>query len=115
MSDLPSTEEREAHIVDRLGPGLGYFTVIIGYLFTILTTTHLTLLNFLAFTVLQVCYSMLLWWMIRSVWQSSSVWRIVLAVVLLMGLTAIVGLMPLVGLQWDWLLFLVTLAIFFLL
>ncbi|HEX6477202.1 MAG TPA: sensor histidine kinase [Ktedonobacteraceae bacterium] len=113
MSDLPSTEEREAYIVDRLGSGLGYFTVIIGYLFTILTTKHLTLPDFLVFTVLQVCYSMLLWWMIRSVWQSSRVWRIVLAVVLLMGITAIVGLMPLVGLQWDWLLFLVTIAIFF--
>ena len=113
MSDLPSTEEREAYIFDRLGPGLGYFTVIIGYLFTILTTTHLTLPNFLVFTVLQVCYSIVLWWMIWRVWQSSRAWRIVLAVVLLVGITEIVGLLPLMGLQWDWLLFLVTTAIFF--
>lgn len=113
MSDLPSTEEREAHIVDRLASGLGYCTVIMGYLFTILTTTHLTLPTFLVFTLLQVCYSLLLWWMIQNVWQSSKGWRIVLASALLMGLTAIVGLMPLVGLQWDWLLFLVTIATFF--
>src|SRR5258708_17320997 len=113
MSDLPSPTEQEAHTFYRLNPGLGYFTVIIGYLFTILTTTHLTLPNFLVFTVLQVCYNILLWWMIRSVWQNSRAWRIVLAVVLLMGITEIVGLMPLMGLQWDWLLFVATAAILF--
>jgi signal transduction histidine kinase len=113
MSDLPSTEEQQAHTFDRLGPGLGYFTVIIGYLFTIVTTAHLTLPAFLVFTLLQVCYSLLLWWMIRSVWQNSRAWRIVLAVMLLMGITEIVGLMPLMGLSWDWLLFLVTTTIFF--
>src|SRR5258708_2320826 len=113
MSDLPSTAELEAHILYRLGPGLGYFTVIIGYLSTILTTTHLTLLNFLVFTVLQVCYSLLLWWMRRSVWRNSRAWRIVLVVVLLMGLREIVGLMPLMGLSWDWLLFLVMTSFLF--
>src|SRR5258708_2193068 len=113
MSNLPSPAEQEAHTFSRLGSGLGYFTVLIGYLFTILMTTHLTLPNFLVFTVLQVCYSILLWWMIQSVWQNARGWRIVLAAVLLMGITVLVGLLPLMGLQWDWLLFLVTTAIFF--
>lgn len=114
MPGLPSIEEREAYI-DRFGTGLVYFTLIAGYLFTILSTTHLTLLNFLVFTLLQVCYSILLWWMMRDTWQSLQGWQIGLAIVLLMGITEIVGLLPLMGLQWDWLLFLVTAAILFLL
>src|SRR5579872_6919533 len=113
MSGLLSTEEREARILDRLGSGLGYFTVIIGYLFTILTTTHLMLLSFLVFTALQVCYCVLLWWLIRNAWLDSPAWRIMPVVALLIGLTEIVGLLPLIGLGWDWLLFLVTVSVFF--
>lgn len=115
MSHLPAPAEQEAHIFSRVGPRLGYFTVIIGYLLTILMTAHLTLPDFLVFTVLQACYSMLLWWMTRNVWHYTRGWHIKMAVVLLLGITEIVGLMPLVGLQWDWLLFLVTTALFFLL
>lgn len=113
MSDVPPAEQREAYILDRFGFGLGYFTVIIGYLLTILTTTHLTLFNFLVFTLLQVCYSLLLWRMIYH-WHASKSWRRGLEVVLLAGITGAVGLTPLLGLQWDWLLFLVSLSIFFL-
>lgn len=65
MSALPPIEEREDLLLFRAGPGLAYITLIIGYLIAILTTTHLTLLSFLVFTALQVCYSALLWWMIR--------------------------------------------------
>ena len=68
MSNLPSNEEQEGYIFYRFGTGLGYITLIIGYLIAILTTTHLTLLSFLVFTTLQVCYSVLLWWMIRNAW-----------------------------------------------
>src|SRR5258708_7057470 len=64
MSGLPSTEEREGDIFplfSRYGAGAGYITLLIGYLFTVLTTTHLNLLSFLIFTVFQVWYSILLW------------------------------------------------------
>ena len=40
-------------------------------------------------------------------------WRPLLAIVLLVGITEVVGLLPRIGLQWDWLLFLVTIVIFF--
>ncbi len=115
MSNLPVPAEQEAHIFSRVVPRLGYFTVIIGYLLTILMTAHLTLPDFLVFTVLQVCYSILLWWMTQNVWHHARGWPVIIAVVLLMGITEIVGLMPLMGLQWDWLLFLVTTALFLLL
>src|SRR5260370_179015 len=102
MSNLPSNEEQEGYIFYRFGTGLGYITLIIGYLIAILTTTHLTLLSFLVFTTLQVCYSVLLWWMIRNAWHSLRAWRFVLAMALLVGITEIVGMLPLMGLQWDW-------------
>jgi signal transduction histidine kinase len=113
MSSLPSTEEQEGYIFYRLGTWLGYITLIIGYLVTILTTTHLTLLSFVVFTALQVCYSVLLWWLIQNVWRDSPAWRIVPVVALLVGITEIVGLLPLMGLSWDWLVFLVTISVFF--
>jgi signal transduction histidine kinase len=113
MPDLPSIEEQGGPFFYRLGTWLGYITLIIGYLVTILTTRHLSLLNFLVFTALQVCYCVLLWWMVAHIWRDSSAWRIVPAVLLLIGITEMVGLLPLMGLALDWLLFLVTIAVFF--
>jgi len=113
MPSLPPIEEHEGAIIDRAGTGLGYITLIIGYLYTILSTAHLTPLNFLVFTALQICYSALLWWMLRVDWKSPMEWRPLLAIVLLVGITEVVGLLPRIGLQWDWLLFLVTIVIFF--
>lgn len=113
MPSLPSTEEQDGYIFYRLGIGLGYITLSIGYLVTILTTRHLTLLSFLVFTALQICYCVLLWWLIRNVWRDSPAWRIVPVVALLIALTEIVGLLPLMGLSWDWLLYLVTISVFF--
>jgi len=52
MSSQPATEEREASNLSKAGISAAYITLIIGYQFTILTTTRLTLLNFLVFTVL---------------------------------------------------------------
>ena len=113
MPSLPPIEEHEGAIIDRAGTGLGYITLIIGYLYTILSTAHLTPPNFLVFTALQICYSALLWWMLRVDWKSPMEWRPLLAIVLLVGITEVVGLLPRIGLQWDWLLFLVTIVIFF--
>ncbi|MGH2493587.1 MAG: sensor histidine kinase [Ktedonobacteraceae bacterium] len=113
MSSPPSTEEHEEYIFYRFGTGLAYITLIIGYLIAILTTTHLTLPGFLVFTALQVCYCVLLWWMIRNAWRGFQAWQFVPAALLLVGLTEMVGLLPLMGLQWDWLLFLVTISLFF--
>ncbi len=113
MPDLPSIEEQDGYFFYRLETWLGYITLSIGYLVTILTTRHLSLPGFLVFTVLQVCYCVLLWWIIAHVWRDSSVWRIVPVVTLLVAVTEVVGLLPLMGLAWDWLLFLVTISVFF--
>lgn len=113
MPILPPTEEREGFILFRAVTGLAYITLIIGYLLSILTTTHLTPLNFLVFTALQVCYCVLLWWLLRNDSQQEWGWRLVLTMALLTGITEAVGLLPLMGLQWDWLLFLVTTSVFF--
>jgi signal transduction histidine kinase len=113
MSSQPTTEEREEFYLSIAGASVIYITLIIGYLLTILTATRLTLLNFLLFTALQVCYCGLLWWMIRVVGKSPKKWPLPLAIGLLIVITGAVGLLPTTGLQWDWLLFLVTLSLFF--
>src|SRR5690348_10457743 len=113
MPSLPSTEAHDGYFFYTLGLWVGYITLTTGYLVTILTTRHLTLLAFLVFTALQVCYCVLLWWMIAHVWRDSSAWRIAPAVLLLIGITGMVGLLPLMGLSWDWLIFLVTISVFF--
>ena len=116
MSGLPSTEEREGDIFplfSRYGAGAGYITLLIGYLFTVLTTTHLNLLSFLIFTVFQVWYSILLWRLWWMLWNRSQPWRFWLTVALLVGITEMVGLLPLIGLQWDWLLFMTTVIVLF--
>jgi signal transduction histidine kinase len=113
MSSQPTTEEREVFYLSIAGASVIYLTLIIGYLFTILTATRLTLLNFLLFTALQVGYGALLWWMIRVVGKSPKKWPLPLAIGLLVVITGAVGLLPATGLQWDWLLFLVTLSLLF--
>jgi len=113
MSSQPTTEEREVFYLSIAGTSVIYITLIIGYLLTILTATRLTLLNFLLFTALQICYCALLWWMIRVVGKSPKKWPLPLAIGLLIVITGAVGLLPTTGLQWDWLLFLVTLSLLF--
>jgi len=113
MSSQPTTEERDVIYLSLAGTSVISITLIIGYLFTILTATRLTLLNFLLFTALQVGYAVLLWWMIRVVGKSPKKWPLPLAIGLLLVITGAVGLLPATGLQWDWLLFLVTLYLLF--
>ncbi|HLX58436.1 MAG TPA: sensor histidine kinase [Ktedonobacteraceae bacterium] len=113
MSSQPTIEEREVCYLSLEGASVLSLTLLIGYLFTLLTATRLTLLNFLLFTALQLGYGALLWWMRRVVGKSPKQWPLPLALGLLVVLTGAVGLLPATGLQWDWLLFLVTLSLFF--
>ena len=93
------------------GRSAAYITILVGYLLTILTTPpHLTLLNFVVFTVLQVIYCAVLWWLIKN--ELSENLRI-FAIVMLTILTVATGLLSYSGLQWDWLLYLVTISIYF--
>jgi signal transduction histidine kinase len=99
-------------ILSTAGTSAAFITLIIGYLLTILTTPpHLTLVNFMVFTVLQVIYCAVFWWLIKN--ELSENLRI-FAIVMLTILTVATGLLSFVGLQWDWLLYLVTIAVYFL-
>ncbi len=110
MSNQPTTEERALSIPPTAGASVAYICLVIGYLLTILTTTRLTPFNFLIFTALQVCYCALLWWMIWVVGKIPKKWPLPLALGLLVVITGAIGVLPITGLQWDWLLFLVTLS-----
>ena len=93
------------------GASAAYITILIGYLLTILTTPpHLTLLNFITFTVLQLIYCAILWWFIKN--DLTKHLRII-ATLMLTLLTVVTGLLSFSGLQWDWLLYLVTIAVYF--
>ncbi len=116
MSDIPnqpSVDRREEFILFTAGTGLAYITLIIGFLYTILSSAHLTLLNFLVFSALQVGYFAVLWRLFHINWNDAQKWSIGLAMALLLVLTEAMSLLSFLGLQWDWLLFLVTVAFFF--
>ncbi|HKF37186.1 MAG TPA: sensor histidine kinase [Ktedonobacteraceae bacterium] len=97
--------------ITTAGISSAFITIAIGYLITVLTTPpELTPVNFLTFTVLQVLYCAVLWWLAR---KHLSERLVALAVVLLSLLTLATGWLGLTGLQWDWLLYLVTASVYF--
>lgn len=115
-----STQKRTDHALASMtservwstaGASAAYITILIGYLLTILTTPpHLTPVNFITFTVLQLIYCAILWWFIKN--DLSENLRII-ATLMLTLLTVVTGLLSFSGLQWDWLLYLVTIAVYF--
>ena len=92
------------------GTSAAFITLIIGYLLTILTSPHLTIVNFMVFTVLQVIYCAVLWWLIKNELSEN---LLIFAIVMLTILTVATGLLSFIGLQWDWLLYLVMISIYF--
>ena len=95
----------------KAGASAAFITILIGYLLTIVTTIpDLTLLNFIAFTVLQLIYCAILWWFIEN--NVSENLRIIV-IIMLTVLTVATGLLSFTGLQWDWLLYIVTISVYF--
>src|SRR5258708_1388163 len=93
------------------GVSTAFITIAIGYLITVLTTPpKLTPVNFLTFTSLQLLYCAVVWWLAR---KHLSDRLVALAVVVLSLLTVATGWLGLTGLQWDWLLYLVTVSVYF--
>lgn len=108
--DLAAPALSNERVLATAGRGSALITLVIGYLYTILTSPPgLTPVNFLAFTALQVLYCAVLWWCIKNF--SDRI--IALLLVVLTLLTVATGGLSLTGLQWDWLLYLVTIAIYF--
>jgi signal transduction histidine kinase len=93
-----------------LASSAAYITIILGYLLGILFARHLTVGNFLAFTAVQICYAVLLWLMVRGVMPNQNA----LYLLLFSGLTLVSGFLAATGIYWDWLLYLVTVALCFL-
>src|ERR1700693_1656116 len=105
------SDEKVGLLLTTAEQSLAYVIVIIGYIFTILGSAHLTLFNFSLFTALNIGYCAILWWVARSsLPQAQGVIGVGLLALLAIG----AGVLPLIGIQWDWLLYLVTLSLFFL-
>ena len=92
-----------------LASSAAYITLVLGYLLGILFASHLTVGNFLAFTTVQILYSVLLWLMVRGVMSSYDA----LYLLLFSVLTLISGFLAVTGTYWDWLLYLVTVTLYF--
>src|SRR6266404_37252 len=108
--DLAAPAVSNERVLSTAGRGTALITLVIGYLYTILTSPpELTPVNFLAFTALQGLYCAVLWWCIKNF--SDRI--IALLLVVLTLLTVATGGLSLTGLQWDWLLYLVTIVVYF--
>jgi signal transduction histidine kinase len=113
MPSQIETTKREEYILSTAGTGIAYAALVIGYLYTILSAAHLTALNFLLLTVLHIVYIALLTWMFRRAWEDLTDWQMILGLALLVAITQGVSMLAFLGLAWDWLIFLVTMALFF--
>jgi signal transduction histidine kinase len=110
-SDFAALSVSLEQALSTAGVGTAFISIAIGYLITVLTTPpELTPVNFLIFTLLQVLYCAVLWWLARKHLSNRLV---ALAVVVLSLLTVATGWLGLTGLQWDWLLYLVTVSVYF--
>ncbi len=76
----------------------------------VLAAPHLTVVNFLAFTAIQVFYIVIFRWLSRD---NISGWQLALNLGMLAGSSIATGLLSLAGVYWDWLPYLVTAAIYF--
>ncbi len=109
--DFAALSESLEQTMSTAGVSTAFITIAIGYLITVLTTPpELTPVNFLIFTLLQVLYCAVLWWLAR---KHLSDRLVALAVVVLSILAVATVWLGLTGLQWDWLLYLVTISVYF--
>jgi signal transduction histidine kinase len=97
-------------VLSTAGVKAAYFAVALGYLMGVLVASHLTVVNFLAFTALQVFYVLIYRWLVKD---DISGWQLALNLGMLTGSSIATGLLSLAGVYWDWLPYLVTAAIYF--
>lgn len=92
--------------------GAAYITLALGYLFGVLLADHLTPVNFLAFTGVQLIYAAILRLLVRGTGMSRRLALPLYALVFSI-LPIISSLLSATGIYWDWLIFLVTVALYF--
>ncbi len=95
----------------RATENAAYITLVIGYLITVLTATHLTVVNVLTFTGIQILYAAVFWWMTTR--SNASSWQVLLGAGILLLLAFASGMLATTGLYFDWLLYFVTVGIYF--
>ncbi len=91
----------------------GYVTVAIGYFISVFSASGATFLTIFTFTVLQILYTLVLWWTVTHSLMPR--WQMLVAVSSLLLLTVASGLFSLVGIYLDWLLYFVTVGVLYML
>jgi signal transduction histidine kinase len=109
------SERDNAHFLYIITSSTAYITLVVGFLLSILQAGQLTMLNFVGFTVFQIVYGALLWSLMKSGISSKpmSYWLAALHLIGFSILTIICGFFTATGLNFDWLLYLVTLSLYF--
>jgi signal transduction histidine kinase len=85
-----------------------YATLVLGYFFSLIGATILTPFNFLASTAVQILYALVVWWMRPAV----SGWQKLLGMVTLAVLAFSNGLLAATGIEFNWLLYFATVAVY---
>lgn len=97
--------------VNRAGTVIAYIVVIIGYLYAMISSTRLSIPTFLIFTALNIFYCAILWWLTSE--YEFRQWQIILVAILFALIALAAGFCALSGIGWDWLIFAVTVALYF--
>lgn len=111
----PVSERDNARFLYRVASSAAYITLMLGYLLSIVQARSLTVFNSLGFTAIQVVYVALLWLLVKSGASLKPISQQQAALYLfgLSLLTVISGLFGASGLNFDWLLYLVTISLYY--
>ncbi len=94
----------------RATESAGYITLVIGYLISIFSASSLTLSNVLAFTGVQLLYTLVFWWLNTKALKHKLQTGVGVGVLLV--LTFANGMLAVTGIYFDWLLYFVTVGVF---
>jgi len=109
-TELAVPPDGSERVLSTAGVKAAYFAVALGYLMGVLVAPHLTVVNFLAFSALQVFFVLIFRWLVKD---DISGWQLALNLGMLTGSAIATGLLGLAGVYWDWLPYLITVAIYF--
>ncbi len=103
---------RRSVIANRFMNTAAYVTLAVGYVLGILLADHLTLGAFLVFTGIQLLYVGALVVLMRGAWTNSQA-ALLLYALTFSALAIASGILGGVGIYWDWLLYLITVVLYF--
>jgi signal transduction histidine kinase len=109
---LPTEIARQIERSSRLTSAAGYVSLVVGYLMSVLQAHPLTISNFVAFSLVNVLYCAALWLLMRG-FQTRHRFGLATYGLLFSGLALAGGFLATSGIEWDWLIYIVTVALFF--